>query len=262
MGVITQLHCKDGWATSTQDVVPLSEYLDELPPAKGGEAGAHSAVGSREPSGGAKLISEEPWMLHHIDLGTGMPRSREGGRRPAEEGGGVDEVMEDSGELPFWEECDPEAIVVDVYAEMEIARASCIVQGLHEKFRTRPLGGEDLMEREGKSWDAYRGEAVGAKAISFCKRYINTDGKRFNRSVYTDEGAAICAYYWAYKLSHYFSIWCAEGEPVPFTFNIGHHDAFVEPPRFTELCLTLVGDYPQQVFRELRNLRPHGNGML
>lgn len=112
------------------------------------------------------------------------------------------------------------------------------------------------------AWDSFKGEATSAQTKSFCQRYIATDGRRFNRSVYGEEGAWLCAHVWCSKMAHFFEIWRAAGQPTPFTFETAHHEAWQEPPDFSSLVEEITTRWAQKGFEELRQLKPRSDGTV
>ena len=144
---------RDGHARSDYSTIPIQEYIDALPPYEGRGAGTGGGGGGDgKPSGGAYLVASEPWMLEHLQEKEGRHGPR--GRHPSDDSKPIGEVDE-LGDID--EEDDADAVAVDVYLEMDRARALCHFPELYPTFRVRPLGGDDCLERLHVAYDAYRG---------------------------------------------------------------------------------------------------------
>ena len=154
MGVIPHVHAiRGGILRSDQPAIPMPEFLGALPPIARG-VGTHGGTGAeRQPSGGARLLAAEPWMIPFILPGTGGGHGPRGGRNPNPGEGGVEGIDEED----FPDDEEAAVMAVDVWGVMAEARLGCAFDDLHKCFRVVPLGGEDTLDRIGRVYDAYRG---------------------------------------------------------------------------------------------------------
>ena len=83
---------------------------------------------------------------------------------------------------------------------------------------------------------------------------------RWDVSLYGDGGARTCARYWALKCSFYLTLWRDLGAPVPYEFTDADHRRWHEPEDFTALAAACHKPRAQPRFRDMRALRPQGDG--
>ena len=113
---------KGGKARCWSRALPLDTYLDMLPPPKR-EAGEGGGT-ERAPSGGARLIAQEPWLYDHV---SGLWEHRRRPKIRREPGSESSDDTSDPGDegvedLPIPE---PARMAAEIYEILAAARAEC-----------------------------------------------------------------------------------------------------------------------------------------
>ena len=203
--------------------------------AGGGKA---SSSGHRQTAADAYLVAH-PWMAKpHPEKKRKVDFAREDDADSAAES--------DEGEI---EDCeggevscsDDEAIVVDdVFRELQSARDRWHEEHGHQgqdDFGGGLLGGFFIRSASGHVADNVCCEATTAAAREFVVRYGLHASKRANIILYGMDTASCLCLAWAHKMQYYLDLYLGAGVRN-YAFTSDDHNAYREPPDFSELAKT------------------------
>lgn len=248
-----------GWRVKSHaDPLSLSAFFESLPavPAKQNTDDDATRKAPNSAEAMAAKLSEHPWAMEYLDAG------RDVLRRSGAKLGAAAARDEESYEFEQEEEAIElsEEAIAEVDAILSSARAAAASDHLGT-FRVLPLGGAWTARHSGIAIDAWQGRAVGAGVNDWCRRFHLQTSQRFDIQLYGQEGAQVCARYWAQKLFHFHDVWRAAGAPRMYTFSDEDLDGFAEPAAFTALVEQCRAPKAQRRFASLRMLRPIGSGV-
>ncbi|CAK0902148.1 unnamed protein product [Prorocentrum cordatum] len=245
-------------AVSDAPAQPLRRFLASLPdpprPAKAPDGSVQG--GPVHTSARAKMVAENPWLLDVIDDAQPIRQKRK--RDPRGEGPDAAECeLEDA----FGDDAlEPEVLGAEFWQDLAEARALVAGGGGPDHFGLKPLGGEWTHAHLNVAHEAWQGRAASPLAKQFLEKYTLKGYMRFDVSLYTNEGALVCARYWVAGMSYFFDLWRGLGRCDAHAFTEAEIASFREPEEFTELTVSCTKPAAQKRFTMLRGLFPTGNG--
>ena len=114
--------------------------------------------------------------------------------------------------------------------------------------------GINTFELTGYPFDAVLASASGSFAHSWCTSHLKKVSRRFDFSLYGEQGPFILARAWCHKANYFYNLWESSVDPA-FTFTQAHVQSWPEPQEFANFAL---GASPEQftAVKEIRALSP------
>lgn len=246
----TLTYLQGGAVVTDMEPVPLEIFVGGLPaPTKLAqpEGAAHSDASDPR----TRMVSDHPWMLHHL-----------AGIKSVKRKASYDDFLEEGTPEDDEEEVQEEAtaLAAKVLSDLMQVRESVRERVEIHHFRIAPLGGNWTMRHKGVLVDAYQGRAIGQPVADWCDRYHIPRSSRFAVSTFGNEGAIQMAKMWIDKMAWCYDQWLDAGARAPFQFSDAIMSRYVEPQEFTDFASGVQTAAEQNRVAVLRGLRPVGSG--
>eukprot|EP00974_Lingulodinium_polyedra_P103849 10051442-Lingulodinium_polyedra.AAC.1 len=183
-----------------------------------------------------------PWIAE-LDAQEGHSGEAQKGGASGSAEGGLESGKEES------DEEEEDLMQTRVMAALDKAREALAKESTltFDDFRTTVLGGQDLMQRTGKTHDNVIGMARGKAAEEFCKRHHEPYSFRASIATYGEKGASILCRAWCHRAQYYYDAERKHFLGQGLVFSEVQHKDYQEPP---ELLAYLAKPECSQAFRK------------